>query len=317
MSVSLMTMPRMSAPGGAVPSEPVPATAQRSADPKRLARAMADLVVTGSLEMGAHRPQDAREIAALLPAGTPVYVNHLPRHSLSDTLNGLMAVREAGLEPVPHVAARRIGSRQEVRVFLERAVRQAGVKKLLLIGGDLPEVAGPYKDATALLADDVIAEAGIREVAFAAYPEGHAHIPGDVLAASLDEKVSLAEKLGLGASIVTQFSFAPHRIIELSASIARRAPGVPVYVGLAGPASPLALMKFAQICGVSSSLRAMSAAGMNAVRLVTHTDPREQLAAIAAYTLGQPSSNIVGVHLYTFGGVKASANWMNGIIRAG
>ena len=39
----------------------------------------AALVASGSLEIGAHRPQDAREIAAVLPAGTPVYVNHLPR----------------------------------------------------------------------------------------------------------------------------------------------------------------------------------------------------------------------------------------------
>lgn len=308
MSVTMSTAER---PTGGVPV----ADARTEPGSKRLKRAMADLVATGSLEMGAHRPQDAREIAALLPAGTPVYVNHLPRHSLSDTLGGLMAVREAGLDPVPHIAARRIGSRQEIRVFLERAVRQAGVKKILLIGGDLPEVAGPYKDATALAADDVIAGAGIREVAFAGYPEGHAHIPADVLDRSLVEKVEITAKRGLGASIITQFSFAPNRIIEFSAGIARRAPNVPVYVGLAGPSSPLALMKFAQICGVSSALRAMSAAGINAVRLVTHTDPREQLAAIAAHTLGQPSSNIVGVHLYTFGGVKAAANWMNAVIR--
>lgn len=311
MPISLTTMSAAERPSGAPP----PAHARTEADPRRLRRAMADLVVTGSLEMGAHRPQDAREIAALLPAGTPVYVNHLPRHSLNDTLTGLIAVRDAGLDPVPHVAARRIGSRQEIRVFLERAVRQAGVKKVLLIGGDLPEVAGPYKDATGLLADDVIAGSGVREVAFAGYPEGHAHIPGDVLARSLDEKIALAAKKHLGASIVTQFSFAPSRIIEFAASVARRAPGVPLYVGLAGPSSPLALMKFAQICGVSAALRAMSAAGMNAVRLVTHTAPGEQLAAIAAHTLGQPSSNIVGVHLYTFGGVKAAANWMNEVIR--
>lgn len=311
-----LSLTSMAAPDRAAGGNP-PAQARVDADPRRLKRAMADLVTTGSLEMGAHRPQDAREIAALLPTGTPVYVNHLPRHSLNDTLNGLIAVRDAGLDPVPHIAAKRVGSRQEIRVFLERAVRQAGVKKVLIIGGDLPEVAGPYKDATALLADDVIAGSGIREVAFAGYPEGHAHIPGDTLARALDENVAIAGNEGLGASIVTQFSFAPHRIVEFAATVARRAPGVPVYVGLAGPASPLALMKYAQICGVSSSLRAMSAAGINAVRLVTHTDPREQLAAIAAHTIGQPSSNIVGVHLYTFGSVTVAANWMNSVIREG
>ena len=126
LSLTSMAAPDRAA-GGNSPSQ-----ARVDADPRRLQRAMADLVATGSLEMGAHRPQDAREIAALLPTGTPVYVNHLPRHSLNDTLNGLIAVRDAGLDPVPHIAAKRVGSRQEIRVFLERAVRQAGVKKVLI-----------------------------------------------------------------------------------------------------------------------------------------------------------------------------------------
>lgn len=281
----------------------------------RLKRAMADLVATGSLEMVSHRPGDAEKIAALLPRGTPVFVNHLPRHTLSETLAGLAAVRDAGLEPVPHVAAKRIGSRHEARVFLERAVRQAGVKKILLIGGDMPEVAGPYPDGTSLLVDDVIPDAGIREIALAAYPEGHAHIPKATLAASLDEKFGLADKLGLGVSVVTQFSFAPARILELASDLQRRAPSVPVYVGLAGPANPLTLMKFAQVCGVSASLRALSAQGFGAVRLATHTDPADQLAAIAQHQLIQPASNIVGLHIYTFGGVVAAANWINTVLR--
>ncbi len=81
---------------------------------RRLKRTMADLVATGSLEMGAHRPKDAARSQRCCRAGTPVFVNHLPRHTLSETLDGLVAARHAGLEPVPHLAARRIGSRQEV-----------------------------------------------------------------------------------------------------------------------------------------------------------------------------------------------------------
>ena len=73
--------------------------------------------------MGADAPEDAQRIAALLPAGTPVYVNHLPRRELAHTLPALVALAEAGLEPVPHVAARRIGSRAEAAAFLKQAVR--------------------------------------------------------------------------------------------------------------------------------------------------------------------------------------------------
>jgi methylenetetrahydrofolate reductase (NADPH) len=93
--------------------------------------------------------------------------------------------------------------------------------------------------------------------------------------------------------------------------MARNAPGIPIYVGLAGPTSPVVLLRFAQRCGVSASLRALRTQGMDAVRLVTHTDPAEQLAAIAHYCVSHASCNVVGVHLFTFGGVTASAGWMN------
>ncbi|MGE0875470.1 MAG: methylenetetrahydrofolate reductase [Burkholderiales bacterium] len=271
----------------------------------------AELVSGGSLEMGAHRPQDARAIAAQLPAGTPVYVNHLPRHRLLDTIPTLVAVRRAGLEPIPHIAARRITDRAELQAFLDRAVGDAGVHKALILGGDDPEALGPYADGAALIRDGMLAASGLREIGLPGYPEGHARIPASALAQAFAEKRTLAAAQGMGVYVLTQFSFAPARVIEYCAGMARTAPEVPIYVGLAGPTSPVALLRFAQRCGVSSSLRALRAQGMDAVRLVTHTDPGEQLAAIARYCASHASCNVVGVHLFTFGGVTAAAEWMN------
>ena len=277
----------------------------------RAASIAAELVSGGSLEMGAHRPQDARDIAALLPAGTPVYVNHLPRHRLLDTLPTLVAVREAGLEPVPHIAARRIKDRAELQTFLTRAVGDAGVRKALILGGDEPEALGAYADGAALIREGLLAASGLREIGLPGYPEGHPRIPRAALERAFSEKLSLAAQQGLGTYVVTQFSFAPARIVEYCASLARSAPSVPVYVGLAGPTNPVALLRFAQRCGVSASLRALRTQGMDAVRLVTHTDPAEQLAALAHYCAVHADCNVVGVHLFTFGGVTSSAAWMN------
>ena len=271
----------------------------------------AELVSGGSLEMGAHRPQDARDIAALLPAGTPVYVNHLPRHRLLDNLPTLVAVREAGLEPIPHIAARRIKDRTELQTFLTRAVGDAGVRKALILGGDEPEAIGAYADAASLIREGLLAASGLREIGLPGYPEGHPRIPSTVLEKAFAEKRSLAAAQGLGTYVVTQFSFAPARVIEYCAGLARSAPSVPVYVGLAGPTNPLALLRFAQRCGVSASLRALRAQGMDAVRLVTHTDPADQLAALAHYCAVHTDCNVVGAHLFTFGGVAAAARWIN------
>ncbi|HEX9184014.1 MAG TPA: hypothetical protein VF876_12220, partial [Burkholderiales bacterium] len=178
-----------------------------------------DLVAAGSIEMGAHRPQDARAIAALLPAGTPVYVNHLPRHSLADSLASLVAVREAGLEPVPHIAARRIAGRAELEDFLARAVAEAGVRKALVIGGDEAEARGPFGDGASLIRTGALAAAGLREIGLPGYPEGHPRIPLMELERDLAEKRQLAAAQGLGVYVVTQFSFAPARVIEYCAAL--------------------------------------------------------------------------------------------------
>ncbi len=274
-------------------------------------RTMRDLVASGSIEMTADRFQDVQVIADLLPAKTLVYVNHLPRHSLDQTLDGLMRVADAGLEPVPHLAARRVSSRREADQFLQQAVAKAGVRKVLLLGGDVATVHGPYGDAAALMRDGLLRDCGVREVGFAGYPEGHPRIAQAALNRALVEKLALAAEQNIQPYVVTQFSFAPARIIEFAADLARRAPSVPVYAGVVGPTNPVTLMRFAQRCGVSASLRALQAQGMNAVRLVTHTDPAEQLSYIAQHTVGHATHAIVGVHLFTFGGAEPAARFMH------
>ena len=285
--------------------------------PNAIAACIAELVSGGSVEMSAHKAADAVALGELLPAGTKVYVNHLPRHALADTLCALEAVHRAGLEPVPHVAARRISSRGEFEAFAKRAVDNAGVRKVLLIGGDAPEPVGPFEDSVALLATGLLRDCGVREIGIAGYPEGHARIPHVALERAIKDKIALAAAQGLGAYVVTQFSFAPGRVIEFCSELARFAPSVPVYAGMAGPADAATLLRYAQRCGVSASLRALRDQGMGLVRLVTHTDPGEQLTALARHCLARRSCNVVGAHFFSFGGAARTAEWMNNAIVGG
>jgi methylenetetrahydrofolate reductase (NADPH) len=287
----------------------LPRKARKMSD--NIAPEIAELVACGSLEMGAHRPADAARIAELLPSGTPVYVNHLPRHALSDTLRALFAVREAGLEPVPHIAARRVTSAAEIEGFLMRAVRAAGVSKVLLIGGDTPSPEGPFPDTASLLSTGVLTATGVREVGFAGFPEGHPRVATATINAALLDKLSIAQSQGLGTRVISQFSFSPARVIEYSTWLQHKAPNVPLYVGVPGPTSPASLLKFAQACGVSASFRALTAQGFGAVRLATHTDPTEQLTQIARHCMLAPQTNIVGAHLYAFGAIEKTAAWMH------
>lgn len=261
-------------------------------------------------------PRDTDQIAeaaSFLPANTRVYVNALPGRLHYATLRAMEALRDEGLDPVPHIAARRLESRAALEKFVEGAVH-AGAHRVLLIGGDQTEPAGPYYSSISVLKEDVLARHNIQEVGFAGYPEGHPRIDQRVLDASLSEKVALATVQGLDVSIVTQFSFVPVRIAEYCAVMARNYPALPLYVGMAGPTSTASLLRYAQRCGVSASLRALSGMGVAAAKLVTHSDPMEQLASLAHHCEAGGTSNVVGAHFFSFGGFVDTARFINRII---
>jgi methylenetetrahydrofolate reductase (NADPH) len=289
----------------ATPAEPLVADAG-DARPASLA---GELLANASLEVALREADKLAEAAPLLPSGTCVYVPSLPARPLALSLPVLAAIRAQGLDPVPHVAARRVGSHGELEQFLKQAVREHGVHRVMLIGGDETESAGPWRDSVQLLASGVLRDAGVREIGIAAYPEGHPKIPQEALRRAFERKLELALDQNLGSYAVTQFSFAPDRIVALLADLATRAPDLPVYVGMPGPSDPLALLRYAQRCGVGATRRALSTLGTGIAHLVSHTDPSDQLAAAAHYAAGH--GNLVGVHLYSFGGVVRTAQWLH------
>ena len=275
---------------------------------------LTELVIGGSLEMSPRELHRAPQVAALLPADTCVYIPSLPGLPLARTLQAVAAIRAAGLDPVPHVSARRIRDRDEFREFLKQATAEYGVHRVLVIGGDEPRPLGPYDDSVSILEEGVLSECGVREFGVSGYPEGHARISRAALEAALRRKVEIAGEQRLGIYMVTQFSFAPARVIDFCAALARSTPELPVYVGIAGPTDPVALARYAQRCGVSVSLRALRNLGTGIAKLVTHTDPREHVMAIARYARSREPSNVVGVHLYSFGGAERTAGWMRELI---
>jgi methylenetetrahydrofolate reductase (NADPH) len=184
------------------------------------------------------------------------------------------------------------------------------VHRVLLIGGDEPRAKGPYIDSVQVLESGVLRDCGIREIGVSGYPEGHPRIPLNGLEAAMRRKVALAQEQHLGVYIVTQFCFVPARVVDYCAAMARAWPQIGLYVGIAGPADPIALARYAQRCGVSVSLRALRNLGSGIAKLIGHNEPIDQLQAVARYNASRSSSNVVGVHLYSFGGAVRTAKWM-------
>ena len=257
---------------------------------------------TFSLE--ATRP-NAAEIAALaelLPGGTPVYFSAVPTIEPPELIAAAALLRKSGLEPVIHIAARRIRAAADLQDLLASLRGEADVRRLLVIGGDV-DTAGPYPDALAVIQKGRLREAGIEEIGIGAYPEGHARIAPGRLAVALDEKIATATAHGLGVHIVSQFSFAPERILAWLKQL--RACGItkPVKVGMAGPTSVPGLMRYAKRCGVNASLRGLMAGA--AAGLIGNVGPDRVIEALGlAGDLGDAAP-----HYFSFGGAVETARY--------
>lgn len=250
------------------------------------------------------RPR-AAEIAALveiLPPATPVYFSAVPTITPQEIVTAAASLRKAGLEPVVHIAARRLASEAALRELLTALRNEADVRQLLVIGGDV-DCVGPFPDALAVIQKGRLGEAGIEAIGIAAYPEGHPRIPAGRLEAALDEKIAAATAQGMAVHIVSQFSFSPERILAWVKQL--RACGMtwPVKVGMAGPSNVPALLRFAKRCGVSASLRGLMSGAARG--LIGHVGPDRILKTLA----GAEDLGDVAPHYFSFGGIVETARY--------
>jgi methylenetetrahydrofolate reductase (NADPH) len=251
----------------------------------------------------------AAEIAALaeiLPRTTPVYFSAVPTIMPHELIIAAASLRRAGLEPVVHIAARRVRAASDLADLLARLRGEADVKRLLVIGGDVDPL-GPFPDALSVIQKGRLREAGIEEIGIGAYPEGHPRIAPGRLEAALDEKLAASAAQGLRAHIVSQFSFSPERILAWLKQL--RACGVarPVKVGMAGPTSMPALLRYARRCGVAASLRGlMSGAGGTLIgQVVGNVGPDRIIATLSA----ADGMGDIAPHYFSFGGALETARY--------
>ncbi|MGH6725226.1 MAG: methylenetetrahydrofolate reductase [Pseudolabrys sp.] len=248
---------------------------------------------------------NASEIAALadlLPRATPVYFSAVPTIEPPELIAAAALLRKSGLEPVVHIAARRIRAAADLQNLLVSLRGEADVRRLLVIGGDV-DAAGPFPDALAVIQKGRLREAGIAEIGIAAYPEGHARIPAGRLEAALDEKIATAAAQGLAVHIVSQFSFSPERILAWLRQL--RACGIakPVKVGMAGPTSVPGLLRYARRCGVNASMRGLMSGA--AAGLIGHVGPDRIVETLSqADDLGDAAP-----HYFSFGGAVETARY--------
>jgi methylenetetrahydrofolate reductase (NADPH) len=241
-------------------------------------------------------------LAEILPHGTPLYLTAVPTQDANELIKAAAALRKAGMEPVAHIAARRLMSAEALRELLAGLRGEADMRRLLLIGGDI-DTPGAFSDALSIIQRGGLRAAGIEEIGIGAYPDGHPRIPAGRLEAVLDEKIAAATAQDLRVHIVSQFSFSPERIVDWLRQLRACGISMPVKIGMAGPTSVPALLRYARRCGVAASLRGLVSGAASG--LVGHVGPDRIIETVSvADGLGD-----VALHYFSFGGTLETARY--------
>ena len=269
------------------------------------------LLADFSLEITGKDSPALVEAASLLSPGTAVNVTYLRNESAETRLAAVEVAQGLGLRPVPHLSARRLTSESELRNALESLAAIGAASDLFLIGGDPSVPEGPFADALSLIRTGMLKEYGVRSVGIAGYPEGHPNISNDALWAAMLDKVSALKEHELDGVILTQFGFDSEPVAAWIRQVRERGIDLPIRVGVPGPTGARRLLSYARRFGVQSSTGIIQKYGLSLTNLVKNVGPDafvDELAArLDGANLGQ-----VGLHFYTFGGVRATAEWVRG-----
>jgi methylenetetrahydrofolate reductase (NADPH) len=270
-----------------------------------------DLLQNVSAELVAIDKAAIRAASGLFRRGTEIFIANLPKHKTAMQLEAAIALRQSGMTPVPHLVARNMESAAEFAALMRGLSEQAGVNSALVLGGDRDLPLGPYQDSLQLLNSGHFERYGFKKIYIAGYPEGHRHISDAALALARSQKLAAAAARGLEVTLLSQFCFDSQPIIKWVRGL--RAAGVtaPYRVGVAGPASKAALIKFAMLCGVGPSLRALQSREQMASNLLRGETPEGLLRDVARARKEMASLNIDGAHFYTFGTLSKVSEWLN------
>jgi methylenetetrahydrofolate reductase (NADPH) len=276
-------------------------------------RDLAALLPAASVEISS-RGHQVQELKDNFPPGIDVTITFLPGDNYRNNVETAAALRRAGFNPVPHIAAREIASVEALDDFLTRARGEAGVTRVLLIAGDVARVKGPFKSSLDVCFSGLIEARGIASLSVAGHPEGHPYLELPDAIKMLGAWRDWGRQAKVHVDVMTQFCFESTPILEWIGALTTQGVDLPVIVGLAGPATPATLTKFALRCGIGNSMRSLRSQIGRFGRLLTDTGPDDVMRGLRSAP-SAATAPIAGFHLFPFGGLRKSGNWLRDYVR--
>jgi methylenetetrahydrofolate reductase (NADPH) len=244
----------------------------------------------------------ADEKVRAVPPGSIVTITCSPKFGLDRTLEHVASALQRGYEVIPHLAARQVSDRHELRQFVKQ-LDSLGVTTLYVIGGDGDPI-GAYDEAAQILEDVRGFEHGLTRLGVGCYPEGHPSITDDQLLDALLRKQEVADYM------VSQLCFDAGTNVEWLRRMRAAGVRLPLRVGLAAPLKVTKLIELSLKIGVGSSVRFLSKQqGFVSNLLLGRAYEPERLLLDMGEALLEPALGVEGVHLFTFNQIDVTVDW--------
>lgn len=266
--------------------------------------------IPATIEVAPKHALESTDLPGLFPAGTPTYLTDVGVDPLHTFVGAARRLRDLGYEPVAHIPARRIESRAALETRIRALAEDAGVTDVLVIGGGLTREAGPFSSTMEVLETGLLDRYGIRRIGIAGHPEGSPDFSLATAEAALRLKQAFGERTGAAMRIVTQFGFDADSVLGWVRALAASGIDLPVHLGVAGPAKITTLLRYAALCGVGNSVSFLKRQAFALTTIATTHSPEAVVGPIEAHWRADAETRLAGIHIFPFGGLKKSAEWL-------
>lgn len=267
------------------------------------------LLTNASLEMTGKDVPALAQLEGLLPPSSRVNITFLGNEDQAARVTAATAVVAAGLTPVPHVSARRLRSEAELVEYLAALAQAGAAETVFAVAGDPSAPEGPFEDSLTLIGSGLLEAGGVKKVSISGYPEGHPDIVEQALWDALERKCALLTQLGMADSIITQFGFDAQKALHWVEQTRSRGIEIPVRIGVPGPTGVKRLLSYARRFGVATSAGIARKYGLSLTNLMSTAGPDRYINELSE-GYDQRRHGSVELHFYTFGGLRATAEWL-------
>ena len=244
-------------------------------------------------------PQNVSDIGFIPESIKEVFITMIPGTSFNETILAAQKIKSSGKRAIPHLTARSFTGIEELRKCLA-GLQASGIDHILLIGGGVPKPAGVFSSVMDMLKTELFAEYGINSFDFAGHPEGNPDDPDSDY--HLLEKLNWTEKRKISTRIVTQWTLNSEKTNNWIKNLRKNGVKNHINLGIPGPSTLKTLLRFAKVCGVKASTQVLRKQGFNISKLMFVNKPDKIVSELRGYDQ---------LHLYPFGGVAKSSEWLN------